>query len=146
VLQQEAFDYRNEDRLVMLNGVSNQTYTTATLPKQKLNLLTLKNALYDDNALIAGIMGVSYVIDDNSIRKQFNVMSNKDLQAIDGFKFTKREIDILRILVRGKTFKEIAHMLHLSARTVEHYVCKLKIKTDTFSKSDLIEKFFDCFK
>lgn len=54
--------------------------------------------------------------------------------------FTPREMDILQLLIQGKTAKGIARNLQLSARTVESYVEKLKLKMSATTKYDLIEK------
>lgn len=55
---------------------------------------------------------------------------------------SKREIDILRLLVQNMTAKQIAERLHLSKRTVENYLVNIKIKTNCDSKFALIEKFY----
>lgn len=52
---------------------------------------------------------------------------------------TAREEDILRLIVRGKTAKEIAVIYHLSFRTIQHIIDRVKVKTDCPSKAALIE-------
>jgi DNA-binding NarL/FixJ family response regulator len=41
---------------------------------------------------------------------------------------TIREQDVLRLVMQGKTNKEIAHELHLSIRTVEHHITQILAK------------------
>jgi DNA-binding CsgD family transcriptional regulator len=43
----------------------------------------------------------------------------------------------------GKTAKEIADIIGRSKRTVEHHLEKIKLKTGSSSKSELIEKIID---
>ena len=45
-------------------------------------------------------------------------------------------------MIRGKTAKEIAVILNLSPRTIEHHIENIKIKTNSDSKSELIDKMF----
>lgn len=53
---------------------------------------------------------------------------------------TESQSKCLFFLLRGKSAKEIAKLLGLSARTVEHYIEAIKIKMDCLTKSQLIEK------
>lgn len=45
-------------------------------------------------------------------------------------RLSPREQQILALLVEGNTYKEVAHVLGISPRTVEHYVERLKIRFD----------------
>lgn len=55
-------------------------------------------------------------------------------------KLTDRQESCLYLLVRGKTVKEIAKDIHLSPRTVEDHLTKIKEKMNCKKKSELIEK------
>lgn len=55
------------------------------------------------------------------------------------FHLTKREIECLSYLLRGKTFKEIALTLKLSPRTVECHINNIKEKVGAHTKSELIK-------
>jgi len=50
-----------------------------------------------------------------------------------------RELVCLVHLVRGRTAKEIAQIIHLSPRTVEHYINIIKLKFNAQNKSELIK-------
>jgi DNA-binding NarL/FixJ family response regulator len=50
---------------------------------------------------------------------------------------TKREADVLRLVIDGLSNKEIAAALRLSARTVEKHVENLLRKTGTRSRTEL---------
>lgn len=52
---------------------------------------------------------------------------------------TERENDVLRLLVEGKTAKEIAEVLFISPRTVENYKNNLLKKLGLHKTSDLIK-------
>lgn len=53
------------------------------------------------------------------------------------FQFTNRQRDCANLLLDGCTIKEIAEALHLSPRTVETHLNKLKIKLQCKTKRDL---------
>jgi DNA-binding NarL/FixJ family response regulator len=57
----------------------------------------------------------------------------------DATSYTEKELQVARLLVRGKTAREIAGMLHRSPRTIEHHIEALKNKTGALSRSELIE-------
>jgi DNA-binding CsgD family transcriptional regulator len=56
---------------------------------------------------------------------------------------SRRQSEILRFIIQGKTIKEIALVLGLSYRTVGHYFEAIKAKLNVSSKSELISKSFD---
>jgi DNA-binding CsgD family transcriptional regulator len=53
---------------------------------------------------------------------------------------SQRELQCLYYLIRGFALKQIAHVLKISPRTVEHHINKSKIKLNCYHRSDLIEK------
>lgn len=53
-------------------------------------------------------------------------------------KFTPREIDILKLLCKEKTSKEIAKELFISSRTVEGHKLRIMEKTNTTSTSGVV--------
>ena len=55
---------------------------------------------------------------------------------------TERQLDCLFYLVQGMTIREIAEILSLSARTVEHYLEAVKAKLGCKNRSQLIAKAF----
>jgi DNA-binding CsgD family transcriptional regulator len=55
---------------------------------------------------------------------------------------SKREMDILKLLVKNLTAKQIAERLFISKRTVENYLANIKLKFNCDSKFELIEKFY----
>jgi len=53
---------------------------------------------------------------------------------------SKRQSEILKLVVQGKTIKEISKILNLSPRTVGHYFDTIKDKVNASSRSELIAK------
>lgn len=60
------------------------------------------------------------------------------LQDIMPLKLTLRELECAKLLFKGYTAKMIANELNISFRTVEDYINKLKIKSGTTHKNELI--------
>ena len=56
---------------------------------------------------------------------------------------SKQQYKCLYFLSRGMTYKEIAHEMELSPRTVECYVATIRKKTNLHSKSKLVAFFLD---
>ena len=53
---------------------------------------------------------------------------------------SKRQMECLFFLLRGKTHKEIGGILGLSQRTVDSYIDEIKFKMNCFTQAQLIEK------
>ncbi len=58
--------------------------------------------------------------------------------GLEGVPLTKREVDILRLLARGHTNRQIAETLGLSVRTVEGHRANLMSKLGVSSRVDLV--------
>ena len=52
---------------------------------------------------------------------------------------TRRELEVLRLLARGQTNREVAERLFLSVRTVETYRARMQRKLGLSRRSDLVE-------
>lgn len=94
------------------------------------------------------------IIIENDIRSEFinslNI-SNKHpmIKNIESFleqrniQLSKREMDVLLHLIRGKSARIIAEILFLSTRTVECHIDKIKNKMGLSSKGDIISSLVD---
>lgn len=69
-------------------------------------------------------------------------LKNHSSALIFSFRLTPREQQIAEYLLAGKTAKESAQILGLSARTIESYVNTLKNKLGCQKRSELILKLF----
>lgn len=67
----------------------------------------------------------------------------KNKILINNISLSKRQDEILHLIVRGKTVKEISKILQLSPRTVGHYFDTVKMKFNVSTKPDLIAKTID---
>jgi DNA-binding CsgD family transcriptional regulator len=59
----------------------------------------------------------------------------------EGISLSKREVDTLRLLARGKTMKEVAKILAISPRTIEKHLNSAKAKLNCNSKTELCTTF-----
>ena len=61
----------------------------------------------------------------------------KQLGLADSSEFTEREMDVLRLLAKGLTDREICEQLHLRFNTVRYHVDNLMLKTGQSSRTGL---------
>ncbi len=73
---------------------------------------------------------------DNVLNKFLNHSPEDSRSPID--RLTDRELDVFRLLGKGKTTKDIASRLDLSAKTIGTYRERIKVKLDLHNASDLI--------
>jgi DNA-binding NarL/FixJ family response regulator len=55
---------------------------------------------------------------------------------------TRREIQVLTLLVRGDTNGALARRLHISAKTVDHHVSSILEKLDVCSRTEAVAAAF----
>lgn len=72
---------------------------------------------------------------DNLVIQDYHLISPKF-----NIKLTDRQSQVLFFLLRGKTIKQIAHILGKSNRTIDDYLEQLRIKFSVNNKYELIEK------
>lgn len=116
LLESFIFFFKNQAKDLILLA-ENDRYI---LPK---NLPIANSKIYIDNISM-------------NLRKQF--LSEISDEAT--YNLTKRQKDCLFCLVNGMTIKEIARTLHLSPKTVEHYLNAIKIRLNANTRSELIKK------
>lgn len=75
----------------------------------------------------------------NEIKTKKNHLNNKNKEVI----LSPREYDCLSALSKNKTIKEVASKLNLSPKTVEEYITNAKKKAGCYSRTQLIEFFYD---
>ncbi len=62
------------------------------------------------------------------------------LSAMKNHNLTRRELDVLKIVVLGKTNKEISEELHLAVQTVKNYLSSMYKKFDVDNRTQLVHK------
>jgi len=114
--------------------------------KQGVNAYVLKNA--DPEELVYTIREV---MEDRYLANFEHVLNQAEegdeFEQYDHFKATfklsKRELEILKWIVKGKTNKEIAEELYLSIHTVETHRKHLHQKLNVSSVTELVKKALD---
>lgn len=85
------------------------------------------------------------LISTGLIGKHQSGLQSLSMPKMDMSYYSKREMDILSYVVKGKTARQIANSLTLSARTVENYIANIKQKSGCKTKVDLVLKFSEHF-
>lgn len=141
-----------------INKVTTETYTR--LDDIDLTAISIKFPWYQNDEVI-GVMGCSILVDQQNITSLSDTLS-KLMQTgllmpsqavasslpgliIDDVYFDERDQQILYLTVRGKTAKNIARIISISHRTVEHRIEKIKLKLSVATRSELIDKVIDYF-
>lgn len=120
--------------------------------------ISIKSPWYNNNNQLIGFFGASVFYGEHKMVDALKQISNMGLLSPHTLKnqnilttfqentyFSKRERDVIKLLLRGNSAKEIAEKLQLSRRTVEYYIENIKNKMNVSKKSELIEKLFEKF-
>ncbi len=114
-----------------------------------------KRPIYDEEQNVIGLFSQKHDITNKQLvnLSRFLVVSEKqkpvraqfsciivDNLLNDEIALSKRQLECLYYLLRGKSARIIAEILGLSPRTVENYFAHLKTKLNCQSTSELIEK------
>jgi DNA-binding NarL/FixJ family response regulator len=146
-------------RMPVLNGVD----ATKCIKKENPNIKIIILTTFDDDAYIIEAMrhGASgYLLKDTSSQKLFDAISDavlghiilpgeialkiishlpqSSIKKMDLTDFSKRELDIIHLLVLGKSNTEIADTLFLSIGTVKNYLSQIYSKIDCIDRSNAI--------
>lgn len=140
---------RNDDIAILR---SKKTCIDENKPARKdgvtFHNLTIDAPWYDDDDRLVGLLGFSVVLGGlpaAPIEPALNYLRELGLLApltsttINNISLTSREKSCLDQLMRGKSFKQIGESLHISARTVEHCIERIKVKFGVKTKFQLIE-------
>ncbi len=100
---------------------------------QIVNILITKVPLLDTNGQIIGVIGsYSDLIDVN--------YSGTPKSKQNNIALSPKQADCLAYVAMGMTAKQIAEVMNLSTRTVQHYIENIKVKLNCWTKSALIKK------
>lgn len=118
----------------------------------KTHLLSYKRPLRTHNKRIIGISGLSFILNEHEI--PLNIpdkhASLVNIESYDKFTFysnlekkynlSMRQKECLYYLTKGMPLKQIARILNLSPRTIEHHLESIKTKLGCFTRTQLIER------
>lgn len=112
--------------------------------------------IYSEEGMYIGVTGVASDItiqkemeqfqNDDRLKKLAQYNSSEFIADLFDFKklnitsLTKRELQCVSAMLKGKTAKEIAKAFGLSPRTIEHLIERIKLKLKCKTRSQLIEK------
>lgn len=164
--KKESADFSiNHDRKVLETNVMKIAEESFSRKSDEIHLhaISFKFPWYNYDNKIIGVFGCSIVIGDQavypladslSLLTQTGLLSAPEDVGVSGFLpgsicenmyFSSRETECIHYLVKGKTCKQIANILGLSYRTIEHYLENIKKKMNVRSKSEVIEKVLSQF-
>ena len=78
------------------------------------------------------------------LTKLMSLISIKNSQDLFGGKneITPRENEIIELIKKGHTYKEMAELLHVSFHTINYHLKNIYIKANVRSKNELVAKYF----
>ena len=83
-------------------------------------------------------------LEPDTLTKLLGLINEKQKakNAVFEEELTPREEDLLYLIKKGHSYKEMADLLSISFHTVNHHLKNLYLKTDVKSKKELIAKYF----
>jgi DNA-binding CsgD family transcriptional regulator len=110
--------------------------------KFKMENKYLFSCLEDSKINIAGIIGPSFYKDRiPQTRRQSDkkaLLKNLGIDFSDAL--SSRELEIIKLILKGYSAGKIATQVFLSKRTIEHHIERIKGKLSCFSKTELVQK------
>lgn len=150
--RESAKSFRQQDRQVLATGQSITILNIHTYADHFNHMfVTEKSAIKEDDNHNVGVMAVSTEITHTNIAKFLfasvlddkhrygnSVSLSKLLVAEYDQSLTEKDTEVIYWLLRGKTARETAVILHKSVRTIEHRLDKLKQKYNCPNKAALV--------
>jgi DNA-binding CsgD family transcriptional regulator len=139
-----AIHLTHNDHLVMKSEQPTTFVEPITfLNERNITSISYKSPLRSREGDVLGVIGLSIVHYQDTVSSQLKkinyLMTHQDRPlTINGALLSEREQDVLRLLLMGKTAKEMATDLMISPRTIEHHIENIKNKTGASTKSELI--------
>jgi len=149
-----AQQFLNQDKRVIDTNAPIQMLDIHTYADEKpYVLLTKKMPLYDAKGVVIGTICHCREITNEAFRKLSLEIAESDSQFRDKSStvsrsyeqptlsepLSKRELECLFFLIRGKTMIQISEILFISKRTVENHIANMKQKLNIKKKSQLID-------
>jgi|GEM_PF-4706689 len=150
IWQKDADFFRDKDIQIIKGNIKYiniieviDGFNNGTINKQKI--LITKIPLINSKDKRIGIVGSHIILPpEKESSKNLPTISNFDNQGrfwlprgLASEYLTRKEVDVLRYILLGKTSKQIARLLEISYRTVEEYTNKIKRKFQCSSKYEI---------
>jgi DNA-binding CsgD family transcriptional regulator len=117
--------------------------------KNQIQARTSKTPILDADGTVIGVLGLTLNANNPQDLERLYASEKKlhellkASKTLNDAKLSKREIQCIELLAKGKTMKEAAAKLYLSPRTVETYLTKAKTKLGCFASKQLVDLFWD---
>lgn len=120
--------------------------------------LLKKSPFYSSSKEILGVCCIGFELDYQNYKNMFTLFTSTHLKFNDfivqpeitkkkyiygDLKLSKRQAQLISLLLKGYSIKGIARNLDLSARTVEYYFEEVKDKLLCYDKPSIIKKAFE---
>ncbi len=143
---------------IMLKNIAKITYENALRKDGSQNdALAIRMPWYNVDNKVIGLFGCAILPHQHYLAESLTKLATMGLlnfnqirqsrelsgQTIASVHLSKRELECLKLTIRGYTAKSIAKTLHLSPWTIEEYLANIKRKYGVQSKSELIDKTID---
>lgn len=142
--KQSALTVINNCQEVMKTKSSKIYEEKVTRRDEVLNhCISIKLPWYNDENKIIGVFGCTAVLGVQPLNHLFEkvvTMGVLNPVTLNDYQLSSRQLECLQHLVSGYTAKEIAIVMNLSVRTVEHYLDAVKIKMHCRSRLELVKK------
>jgi len=138
----------NQQKIIILQlGSNDDIYSALNMDIDGHLLITSphEEVIEDINAICAGEKRVSRKLIASLIRTLKNDLKAPGLNA-SKVKITPRELDVLSLMAKGKTNKEIGGILNISPNTVKYVISHLFAKFCANSRADVVYKAYYVLK
>lgn len=135
----KALEKNPELKIIALTTFGDENYLKKMIEVGAEGFL-LKNADKEEfeKALKMVNEGSNYLSSELLISLTQKILDYKRIAKPKEEKFNKREMDILKLISKGYSNREIADTIYLSRRTIEGYRSKLLRKTETKNSIELV--------
>jgi DNA-binding CsgD family transcriptional regulator len=146
MIEKNNNEVMNTQRITFFNeSIDAQNITTKAI--------SVKMPLYDLNNQVLGVFGFSYLTETDcapsnpvefsdtvNLFFESNQTNTSNQTFLDtSLPYSPREIDLIHLILRGKTMQEAAPIMNISTRTAEHYFSNIKHKAHAKTRSALID-------
>lgn len=139
-------NYNNHDQLAINGCVFNQIDGLTNKAGKDLFVFSQKSPLRDKDGLVYGVLGVCKYIDMYQLPLVINNYSRNlkiNINLPDLFErytgLSKRENEVLLLLLKGLSTKAIAYNLKISQKTVTFHINNIKEKWQCYSKESIFK-------